>query len=597
MSLIRDLLSGDNPDTQRPVIGEDALDRLRYSSASFDVPRPERVEALPVKPAATDTQQTGTEVERKSGIATSDESPGWYRVTFDEQFAADTKPSVVAVSENRAGEFAEGKFEPPEHDSPESGAPGVVDISIGGISLGDYSVGDQTVSAPSISDFAISPQDISGISISGVSVDEPSVGSIGSLRQISLSGKGVEPKTITHESVIPSFSIEETLKDGSREAGRQGYDIVDSTVDGLFSGIPYTEGLRNDMKSIFDSAFKEIYGAGATDKSGEGFIESVYGAIGEFIDDVIQGEFDTKANEQVQLASIVERRLDDQRADMVNEVNSAITDVDAEVNKLRSSVSTELNALDENVKDAASQVRTNVESSFASYNQQINDNLGQFTEDAASNINTLSQETDEAVSDIVSQYNDQTGNLADEIDSGFTGITQDTNDSLANMRDDVEDQMNTLRDDIENNMLDLRDDTQAGIDEIADAVNAMLADFNSNVQQSYSDLGGLSQEALNQSPRLLYESLGMPEGELMTPVHIRNVDATGFEFLGLRGGMTIHWQASGLTQATEDTDQTEEKEPPSQEEPPEEDDPTPRLPIDTPRLDDAIRGVRGEGGQ
>jgi len=43
----------------------------------------------------------------------------------------------------------------------------------------------------------------------------------------------------------------------------------------------------------------------------------------------------------------------------------------------------------------------------------------------------------------------------------------------------------------------------------------------------------------------VYEAIGAPAGQAISPVQIRNVDETGFEFLGYRGGMTIHWNAIG----------------------------------------------------
>jgi hypothetical protein len=40
-------------------------------------------------------------------------------------------------------------------------------------------------------------------------------------------------------------------------------------------------------------------------------------------------------------------------------------------------------------------------------------------------------------------------------------------------------------------------------------------------------------------------SIGAPKGEALSPVQIRNVDESGFEFLGYQGGMKIHWNAIG----------------------------------------------------
>lgn len=85
--------------------------------------------------------------------------------------------------------------------------------------------------------------------------------------------------------------------------------------------------------------------------------------------------------------------------------------------------------------------------------------------------------------------------------------------------------------------------------EIENAINSevdlgMFA-YNSTIRGAESDLSSQSESALNESPKLLYSSLGIPEGALMTPVQTRNADPDSFEFLGYEGGMTVNYTVVG----------------------------------------------------
>lgn len=80
---------------------------------------------------------------------------------------------------------------------------------------------------------------------------------------------------------------------------------------------------------------------------------------------------------------------------------------------------------------------------------------------------------------------------------------------------------------------------------INNVVNSNMFSYNSNINSAYNNLSGQAENALNESNKLLYESLGVPEGELITPIQIRNATTQGFEFLGYEGGVTIHWVALG----------------------------------------------------
>jgi len=71
-------------------------------------------------------------------------------------------------------------------------------------------------------------------------------------------------------------------------------------------------------------------------------------------------------------------------------------------------------------------------------------------------------------------------------------------------------------------------------DEIVSAVYSMVEDFRRKVQAS-----------VNKVLPELWETLGLPEGALISTVLYRNVDAAGFEVYVPKGGITIHYLALG----------------------------------------------------
>jgi hypothetical protein len=63
------------------------------------------------------------------------------------------------------------------------------------------------------------------------------------------------------------------------------------------------------------------------------------------------------------------------------------------------------------------------------------------------------------------------------------------------------------------------------------------------VNSALSEVTAQAETAVNESLTVLYDTMGMPKGELMVPVQIRNVTNEGFEFLGYEGGTKIQWNA------------------------------------------------------
>ena len=82
---------------------------------------------------------------------------------------------------------------------------------------------------------------------------------------------------------------------------------------------------------------------------------------------------------------------------------------------------------------------------------------------------------------------------------------------------------------------------------------ARFDQYNDRVQNAIRQLAALSQRALNDSQRLLWKTIGLPESVMMSPLAIRNVTISGFEFLGLEGQrLRVHWMAVGPVRKEEE---------------------------------------------
>jgi len=130
-------------------------------------------------------------------------------------------------------------------------------------------------------------------------------------------------------------------------------------------------------------------------------------------------------------------------------------------------------------------------------------------------------------------------------------------DSLFDFRDKVQAAMNKYKDDIEaavnSGFSDSRTKTQEALnayrDKIQASVNSGLADNRNKTQtalNTYRDNTQASVNAgLNAMIPKLYEMIGLPIGQLMSPINIRNVTETSFEFYALSAGMRLHYIAIG----------------------------------------------------
>lgn len=130
-------------------------------------------------------------------------------------------------------------------------------------------------------------------------------------------------------------------------------------------------------------------------------------------------------------------------------------------------------------------------------------------------------------------------------------------DALFDFRDKVQTAMNQYKDNIEaavnSGLSDTRTKTQEALnayrDKIQASVNSGLADSRNKTQTALNTYRDNTQASVNAGltamiPKL-YEMMGMPIGQLMSPINIRNVTPESFEFYNLSVGMKLHYIAIG----------------------------------------------------
>lgn len=106
------------------------------------------------------------------------------------------------------------------------------------------------------------------------------------------------------------------------------------------------------------------------------------------------------------------------------------------------------------------------------------------------------------------------------------GVQSGVDTAISNVRGSTQDAVNRALDNVTSSV-------QTAFNRTIDALNSKLPE-----QTNYL------RDRINERLNDLYAMWGIPEGIVLTPVHIRNITSTGFEFLSL-GKTTIHWIAVG----------------------------------------------------
>lgn len=281
----------------------------------------------------------------------------------------------------------------------------------------------------------------------------------------------------------------------------------------------------------------------------------------EVLQDQTNASFDVTEDGFDAVLSELERVEDDLVDEINTSLDNTVSEAEEGLNDLSDNVESQVEELRSEVESTILEVTDEVETAFA----ESDSNLVEYTEQLEDDINDIISEV-EAQSNlgyesVEAELNGAIENIESEINSALL----DDEAAINNLSDEVEEELTVLSQELvtsyNTTLQTFRDDTQAELTGLRDSVNnafdlalgdiqSALDGLNGDVNQSLSIVTGLAEEAMNQSQRMMYSSLGMPEGQLMTPVQIRNVDESGFEFLGYEGGMEIHFVAIGRGEGT-----------------------------------------------
>jgi len=278
-------------------------------------------------------------------------------------------------------------------------------------------------------------------------------------------------------------------------------------------------------------------------------------AINTLTDDVNSALADLGANIESEVSTLkqnIQTSINDQSEQTQTQINELSNTTQMQLTELRDSIENQIiqnndavresiNILNENVRDELISMNTNIENVINDVVADADTELKDFKANVESNMNTTIDEIRNNNSILETTLQDMNSN----IDSTISSMNNDIESTIIKMNQDVEGQMQGLSDDTQSELVSMRDDIEGQINALSDDIEAALNEYNQNVTNAYNDITALAEQSLNESTNQVYEAIGAPAGQAISPVQIRNVDETGFEFLGYRGGLTIHWNAIG----------------------------------------------------
>lgn len=512
------------------------VDGQYYPAESGSIDNP-HISDQPLRQAAVQPNVAGSNLEIKTGSAESGSSPGWYRVSFQSPYPEGENPTVMAVAQERPGDIGQGPpFDPPGQDPP-------------GIPVFDFP--DITLPDVGLPDIQLPTIDLDALDLQTIELEELNIDEIDPGERIEVGGRinlgdplavGISEINFSELQIGPNRDpfedrqdLGEQLREGIRNSGQQSYDRWESNI----SVIPIKE-LRQPLLDLWNSYLVFIWGAGRDpNPPGEGVLEGAFGAIGDFIQDVIEDAIGIKADEILELGDKTNNLGEDLRQDInsklsedapdgaFNILNDALVDAfnqaEQATNELRNRLDGSdgaLNRLQERsvskINEARDRISNSINSQFVTELNNSFQNVRAVVDTVSANFNSLS-------------------NYADNVDSNLNSYNEQVRTALEDL------QITTSE-----SITELRDELQATLDDVTDELEDVFDRQVGNNNLAYQDLTGLSQQAIDQAPNRIYQEIGAPEGELITPVSVRNIDRTGFEFLGYSGGTEIQWTAIGL---------------------------------------------------
>ncbi len=288
-----------------------------------------------------------------------------------------------------------------------------------------------------------------------------------------------------------------------------------------------------------DDGFSEISSA----------VESAFSDYDQFLEDELI-EFTSD------LESDIIDFIDAELVTTFEDIDDALFDIEDEMNRMSLDVDEELSVLAENVNFGFEDLAISIERSFEDQSEEIEIEVNDVLEDMEVDINDNFRLFEDEVNDVLLGVEDDV-NLAledfeFEVNDSIEELEIEVNESLEDIEFQINDSLTELEEEINDAIEDMEVDVNSSISDIEDGINSTIEQINDNneslesrVNTALAEITQQAETALNESLSLLYETMGMPEGELMVPVQIRNVSNESFEFLGYEGGTEINWTAMG----------------------------------------------------
>lgn len=254
------------------------------------------------------------------------------------------------------------------------------------------------------------------------------------------------------------------------------------------------------------------------------------------------------------LVANIEEQFNARGDEIQSQLNSQGRSIQDQVNSLRDDIESTIVNNNAVTRDSIIRLNENVLAELEDMNANIESVLADIVDDAEVNINGLRADVLDEMQRTVDEVNQQSLGIETElqgmntnIEETLQNIVSDAETTIQEMNQEIDEQIQLLSDDTQSGLITLRDNTEEELNNLSDDVESQLNSYNQNVLSSYETITSLAEESLNRSREQMYAEIGAPDGEAITPVHIRNISETGFQFLGYEGGMKIHWTAIGAS--------------------------------------------------
>lgn len=293
--------------------------------------------------------------------------------------------------------------------------------------------------------------------------------------------------------------------------GNGAFEALETTIEAEIAGLLEEElSNLNTLADETDNSFNQV---GSQVDAALNNIQSEINAEIQSSFNELQSQINVLANEDIQSS--------------LESIDGALTNTEAEINDLSAEVSEQLQVLSE---------QTNA--NFTNVTQEIQDQINVINDEVQVSIN-------EGLNDVVGQVNSNLTDLGAQTNEALIVTKEDINLTLEELQQQVNEQTQSIQEETNESIADLEQQFNETVSEL----NSNTDDLENRINSALSELTAQAEASVNESLSVLYETMGMPKGELMVPVQVRNVSNEGFEFLGYQGGTKIQWTAMGRSGA------------------------------------------------